>query len=381
MYSKILIRYGELVLKKKNRKQFIEKLSNNIFKITGSKPEVEFDRMYLNYSEELMDKLQYVFGISSYSPVVVVENDFEKLKQAALLLVKKTSKTFKIAARRNYKKFEYKSDQINHLLGAYLLENTALKVDVHSPDQIFYVEVRSKCTYIFSEYFDGLGGLPTGSSGKGLHLISGGFDSPVAAYLMMKRGVELQFLSFLTPPQTDAKTKEKILNLVGVLSKFQGQSTLYFADYSKLMNYISLVSKESYKINLMRRSFYRIANQLATQKNLLCISNGENLGQVASQTLESLNVISSVAEKVILRPLITYDKNEIINIAKKIQTHDISIIKANETCELFAPKAPVTRPLLQVAISLEEELSLINSLEMQLLDQGIETLQIKGKYH
>ncbi|UUD35890.1 tRNA 4-thiouridine(8) synthase ThiI [Mycoplasmopsis citelli] len=381
MYSKILIRYGELVLKKKNRKQFIEKLSNNIFKITGSKPEVEFDRMYLNYSEELMDKLQYVFGISSYSPVVVVENDFEKLKQAALLLVKKTSKTFKIAARRNYKKFEYKSDQINNLLGAYLLQNTALKVDVHFPDQIFYVEVRSKCTYIFSEYFDGLGGLPTGSNGKGLHLISGGFDSPVAAYLMMKRGVELQFLSFLTPPQTDAKTKEKILNLVGVLSKFQGQSTLYFADYSKLMNYISLVSKESYKINLMRRSFYRIANQLATQKNLLCISNGENLGQVASQTLESLNVISSVAEKVILRPLITYDKNEIINIAKKIQTHDISIIKANETCELFAPKAPVTRPLLQVAISLEEELSLINSLEMQLLDQGIEALQIKGKYH
>ncbi|UUM25033.1 tRNA uracil 4-sulfurtransferase ThiI [Mycoplasma sp. 3686d] len=381
MFSKILIRYGELVLKKKNRKQFTDQLSVNIHKITGQKPQVEFDRMYLEYSQESIEKLKYVFGISSYSPVVLVPSELEKFKEVALSLVKPQTQTFKIAARRNYKQFEYSSDQINHELGSYILKNTNLKVNVHTPDQTIYVEVRSKATYIFSEYFTGLGGLPTGSSGKGLHLISGGFDSPVAAYLMMKRGVELEFLSFLTPPQTDQKTKDKILNLVSVLSRFQGQSILHFADYSKIMNYISLVSKEAYKINLMRRSFYRIADQLVKSKKLLCLSNGENLGQVASQTIESLNVIGSVAQTVILRPLIAYDKNQIIELAKKIQTHDISIIKANETCELFAPKAPVTRPLIQVASQLEAELSMMDQLEKQLLENGIETLKISPKYH
>ncbi|WP_025755640.1 tRNA uracil 4-sulfurtransferase ThiI [Mycoplasmopsis cricetuli] len=375
MYQKILIRYGELVLKKKNRKQFIQKLSDNIYKIINEKPEVEFDRMYLTYSSKNLESLKYIFGISSYSPVIVVDNDLKLFENSIIKLIKSESKTFKIQARRNNKEFEFTSDQLNHMLGAFVLKNSSLKVDVHNPNQIFYIEVRKFKTYIFSEYINGLGGLPTGIGGRAIHLLSGGFDSPVAAYLLMKRGIKLDFLSFLTPPQTDEKTIDKINELVKILTKYQGSSNLYFANYSMLLNYISLISKQAYKINIMRRSFYRIAQKLAIKKNILAISNGENLGQVASQTLESMHVIEAVTTIPILRPLVTYDKNEIINLAKKISTHDISIIKANETCELFAPKEPVTKPTIENAKKLEQELSRILELEQDLIDNKIELVK------
>ncbi|VEU70363.1 tRNA uracil 4-sulfurtransferase ThiI [Mycoplasmopsis glycophila] len=378
-YDKILIRYGELVLKKKNRKAFINQLTNNIKHIVGSQPTVEFDRMYLDYTDENFSKLNYIFGISSYSPVVVVQNDVELFKEKVLEMILPTTKTFKIQARRNFKKFEYTSDQINHLLGGHVLKNTDLKVDVHSPDQIFYVEVRHNQTYIFSNYQKGLGGLPVGVSGKVLHLISGGFDSPVAAFQMMKRGLKVDFLTFITPPQTDQRTIDKISNLVKTLNRYQVSSNLLIADYSHLMNYIAMVSKESYKITLMRRSFYRIAEQIAHKYGQLAISNGDNLGQVASQTLESLSVIGSATQMEILRPLLTFDKNEIIDIAKKIDTHDISIIQANETCELFAPKEPVTRPSLEVALELESELNMILPLEKELLEGKIELVKFNKK--
>ncbi|WP_324673134.1 tRNA uracil 4-sulfurtransferase ThiI [Mycoplasma sp. 888] len=377
MYSKILIRYGELVLKKKNRKQFINQLAINVKHIVGATPEVEFDRMYLPYSEENMNNLNYVFGISSYSPVMVVENDMEVFANAVLSSIRPDSKTFKIAARRNYKKFEFSSDQINNYLGGVVLKNTNLKVDVHNPDQTFYVEVRNGKTYIFSDYTKGLGGLPVGVSGKVLHLISGGFDSPVAAWQMMKRGLKIDFLTFITPPQTDIRTVEKITNLVKVLNKYQVTSNLLIADYSHLMNYISFVSKESYKITLMRRSFYRIAEQIAQKYNQQAISNGDNLGQVASQTIESLSTIGEATRMQILRPLLTYDKNDIIDIARKIGTENISIIKANETCELFAPKEPVTKPTIQEALRLENELKNIKELEQELLNSKIELVKVK----
>ncbi|WLP85619.1 tRNA uracil 4-sulfurtransferase ThiI [Mycoplasma seminis] len=377
MYSKILIRYGELVLKKKNRKTFINTLANNIKHIVGEAPEVEFDRMYLSYSQHNMDKLNYVFGISSFSPVAVVENDIEVFKNTALKLIDPNTKTFKIAARRNYKKFEYSSAEINNILGGQILKSTNLKVDVHNPDQVFYVEVRNGRTYMFSQYYEGLGGLPVGVSGKVMHLISGGFDSPIAAFKMMKRGIKVDFLTFITPPQTDERTIEKITNLVKVLNQYQVTSNLLIANYANLMNYISFVSKESYKITLMRRSFYRIAESLCNKYGQLAISNGDNLGQVASQTLESLSTIGNATNMQILRPLLTYDKNEIIDIAKKIGTYDISIIQANETCELFAPKEPVTKPNVAEAVKLEQELNRIFELEEDLINNKVEIVKIK----
>ncbi|RIV16289.1 tRNA uracil 4-sulfurtransferase ThiI [Mycoplasmopsis gallopavonis] len=378
-YDKILIRYGELVLKKKNRKTFINTLTNNITHIVGEKPEVEFDRMYLTYSEQNMKNLDYVFGISSYSPVAVVENNIEEFQKKILEMIDPKAQTFKIQARRNYKKFEFTSDQLNHTLGGFVLKNTKLKVDVHNPDQIFYIEVRHNHAYIFSNYKQGLGGLPVGVSGKVLHLISGGFDSPVAAFNMMKRGLKVDFLTFITPPQTDQRTIDKISTVVKILNRYQVNSNLLIADYSFLMNYIAMVSKESYKITLMRRSFYRIAEMIASKYGQLAISNGDNLGQVASQTLESLSTIGAATNMQILRPLLTFDKNEIINVAKKIKTHDVSIIQANETCELFAPKEPVTKPTIAEATRLEEELSLIPQLEKELLEGKIEVVKFGKK--
>ncbi|TDV24461.1 thiamine biosynthesis protein ThiI [Mycoplasmopsis mustelae] len=377
MYNKILIRYGELVLKKKNRKSFINQLSNNITHIVGTAPEVEFDRMYLPYSLKNLEQLNFVFGISSYSPVIITNNDLKEFQNTILKLIKPSTKTFKIQARRNYKKFEYTSDQLNNVLGGYVLKNTNLKVDVHNPNQTFYIEIRNKQTYIFSDYISGLGGLPVGISGRALHLISGGFDSPVAAFLMMKRGVKLDFLTFLTPPQTDEKTVSKIKNLVQILNKYQISSNLLMANFSHLLNYISFISKQSYKINLMRRSFYRTAEKIALRYGQLAISNGENLGQVASQTLESMNTIGWVIKLPILRPLLTYDKNEIIQIARKINTHDISIIATNETCELFAPKDPVTKPTIVQAELLENELSMITQLEEELINEKITIMKVR----
>lgn len=376
MYNKILIRYGELTLKGKNRVNFIDTLASNIRHKTKDKLEVEFDRMFLPYSQENLDALQYIFGITSYSPVIICANDIEEIKKQALNLAKNKNGTFKVAARRNNKSFQYQSSQINNIVGGFLLENNPnLKVDVNNPDFIVYIEVRGKFTYVFSDFIQALGGLPVGVSGQVLHLMSGGIDSPVAAFELMKRGLKVNFLSFITPPQTDQATVNKMKELIKILTKYQNTSTFYLANYSALMNYIALVSNQAYKITLMRRSFYRIAAKLAQSKKILAISNGENLGQVASQTLESLYTISHDINMPILRPLLTNDKIETINLAKKIQTYDLSITKCNETCELFAPKEPVTKPNVQEALKLEEELNMLNDLEKECIEKNIEIIK------
>ncbi|WP_027334661.1 tRNA uracil 4-sulfurtransferase ThiI [Mycoplasmopsis felifaucium] len=377
MYDKILIRYGELTLKGKNRENFINVLARNVKKITGEAPKVEFDRMFLTYSAENMENLKYVFGIISYSPILICRNDINEINLTAQKLINSDTKTFKVSARRNNKNFSLTSAEINQTTGGYLLVNNPnLKVDVHNPELIVHVEVRQKETYIFNNIIPALGGLPVGISGKVLHLMSGGIDSPVAAYQLMKRGLNVSFLSFVSPPQTDERTIEKMKQIVTILNKYQCGTRMYIADYSKLMNYISFSSNESYRINLMRRSFYRIASEFAKRKNIIALSNGENLGQVASQTLESLYTINDATDLLVLRPLLTNDKLETIEIAKKIGTYDISIIQANETCELFAPKQPVTKPNLETAEKLENELNKINSFEKDILENQITEVKL-----
>lgn len=375
MYNKILIRYGELTLKGKNRDNFVNKLAKNIKIITGEKPEIEYDRMFLSYNKNNMEKLKYVFGIISFSPILQCNNDINEIQETAMKLVKPDDKTFKISARRNNKNFELKSNEINNKVGAFVLKNITIKVDVHNPDCNINIEVRKNKTYIFREFYDALGGLPVGSSGEVLHLISGGIDSPVAAFELMKRGLKVSYLSFITPPQTDEKTVQKIKKIVTFLNKYQGESKLYFANYSKVMNYIAFVSNESYKINLMRRSFYRIASIIASENKIIALSNGENLGQVASQTLESLSTINEATNLLVLRPLLTNDKIETIEIAKQIGTYNISIEKAKESCELFAPKKPVTKPNLETSKLLEIELKDLLKLENDVLKNQLKTLK------
>ncbi|WP_033161208.1 tRNA uracil 4-sulfurtransferase ThiI [[Mycoplasma] collis] len=372
MYEQILIRYGELVLKKNNRKLFINSLKQNVLRITNEKPNVKFDRMFLSYTNENIEKLNYIFGISSYSPVLVANTNIDDILEKVLTQIGSDVKTFRLSVKRNWKKFEYNSEQITNILAQNIFKKFPhLKVSLKKYDLNINVEIREKNSYIFTKSIPGLGGLPVGISGKTLHLISGGIDSPVAAFQLMKRGVKVDLLSFITPPTTDEKTVLKIQKIQKILDNYQFSTKLYQINFTDVMNYISLISDQSYKITLMRRSFYRIANILAKKFKYNCLSNGENLAQVASQTIESINVISSVVDIPIFRPLLTYDKNEIIEIARKINTYNISIEKANETCELFAPKNPVIKPTIEKAQKLEDELDQIFELENKIIFENL----------
>lgn len=366
MYEKILIRFGELSTKGKNKMSFVYQLSKNIQTLVKCKTDVGFDRIFTEYSPEIIKNLSYVFGIQSFSPVIIskptVEDIFEKIK--VLINSDESAKTFKVSVKRHWKGFPGKSTELNPLFGGMILkEFSRLSVDVHEPDLHIEVEIREKFCYIFSKRISGLGGYPVGINGKVLHLLSGGIDSPVAAFLMMKRGIHIDYVNFITPPHTDAKTLDKVERIITLLNKYQGSSILYRNHYTDLMNLIGLISDQSYKITLMRRSFYRLVSRLAKDKNYLGISNGEQLGQVASQTLESLNVIGSQATLEVFRPVITYDKLETIAKAEEIGTLSISNEQAYEACELFAPTSPVTKPKISVAEKLEQELETLFEME------------------
>ncbi|ACF07044.1 thiamine biosynthesis protein ThiI [Metamycoplasma arthritidis] len=366
MYQKILIRYGELTLKGQNKRDFINDLKRNLmFHIPKEQIKMEYDRAFLDFSLTNLDALKYVFGISSYSCVYEVESSLAAITSKVLDIAKQKYpfKTFAIAARRHNKNFEMNSNDLNRHLGCAILSNFEVKVNLEEPDLKIYVEVRDASTYIFIDYIAGLGGMPLNSAGQVLHLMSGGIDSPVAAYLLQKRGLRINFLNFITPPHTDEKTTQKVDELIKVIAKYQGSAKLYQVNFTDIMNYIGLVSNQKYKIILMRRSFYRIAQMLAKKLHIKALSNGENLAQVASQTLEAIHTVSAPITLPIFRPLLSFDKNETIKIAEKIGTMPISILKACETCELFAPKNPIIKPTPEEASELEKELDKLPELE------------------
>ncbi|AWX69536.1 tRNA uracil 4-sulfurtransferase ThiI [[Mycoplasma] anseris] len=371
MTKKILIRYGELTLKGENKIDFINKLKENILLFVAKEDlKMEYDRAFLNYSEANLKALQYIFGISSYSIVYQVESNLLDIEDMILELIKdKEFNSFAINAKRHDKNFPMTSNEVNmHFGGIVLRRRRNANVNLTNPDLEISIEIRDKYSYIFIDRIKGLGGMPLKSEGNVLHLMSGGIDSPVAAYLLQKRGLKVTFLNFITPPQTDDTTVKKVEDLIKELAKYQGNAYLYQLNYSDLMNYIGLTSNQKYKITLMRRSFYRIANKLAKRLNIKAISNGESLGQVASQTLESIHTISEASDLPVFRPLISFDKNETIKIANEINTFHLSIIKACETCELFAPKKPITKPNIEEAKKLEAELTKLNELEDKILE-------------
>lgn len=373
MTKKILIRYGELTLKGENRKDFIKALKNNLLiYIEPSDINMEYDRAFLEYSDKNLNCLKYIFGINSYSIAYEVDNDLIMIEKVIFDLVKDDNiniKTFSINSRRHLKTFKLNSNELNIYYGDYISKiKPNWRVNLKNPDLKICIEVRDKKTYVFTTSFIGLGGMPMNTSGQTLHLLSGGIDSPVAANLLQKRGLKVSFLNFITPPHTDKTTEYKINEIVKILTKYQGDSTLYQINYTKIMNYLSLIENQKYKITLMRRSFYRIASIIAKQNNIMVLSNGESLAQVASQTLESICNISSVTNLQIFRPLLTNDKNETILISEKIGTYNISIIKACETCELFAPKNPITKPKINVIENLEKSLIEIENLECEAIE-------------
>ena len=380
-YEKILIRFGELSLKGNNKMTFVRKLASNISKICNvdlKHIDIMIDRIFIPYSIENLNNLNYVFGISSYSPVFQLNSNLDEIEKLIQKIDFTPHKNFKINSRRKWKDFSLSSLDLNIHLGNFVLKNNKhLIVKVKDPDIEVNIEIHKNFSYIFWEKIKGLGGLPVGVSGKTIHLLSGGIDSPVAALEMIKRGVQVDFLAFISPPHTDETTIKKLKLIVDLITKYQIKSTLYLFNYTEIMNYIGLTSNQKYKIVLMRRSFYRIASTIALKTHCLGISNGENLAQVASQTMEAIHVIHNQSLFPVYQPLLTLDKIEIISKSEKFNLFPISTIKACETCELFAPNHPATKPSIDVAQALEEELDLLQGLEEKAINNNIERLFFK----
>jgi thiamine biosynthesis protein ThiI len=355
-YDRILIRYGEMSTKGRNRSAFVEKLGRSIRFALHDFPNIKIkstrDRMYILLNGEngrdMVDRLKGVFGIQSFSPVVKTGKELEEIKEAALTLFKRVYKegnTFKITTKRADKTFFMDTNAVNHALGGFILQNTPnLRVDVKKPDINLQIEIRTEAAYIFCETIQGAGGLPAGSSGKAMLMLSGGIDSPVAGYLSMKRGLDVEGVHFFSPPFTSERAKQKVLDLSSKLSERIGHFRLHIVPFTEIQQLIHKQIPENYTMTATRRMMLRITDALRERQEALAIITGESLGQVASQTIESMYAINEVTNTPILRPLITMDKPDIIEIAQKIDTFEISNRPFEDCCTIFVPASPKTKP-------------------------------------
>lgn len=359
MEKLIMIKYGELSTKKDNIKVFIEKLSNNITKKLKNydiKIQKNKVRMFIdikNYDEDkIVNLLKEVFGIHSIVICYKVDKNLESIESESLNLLKNENfKTFKVETNRADKNFKYNSMEVSKFVGARILKNIDnVKVDVHNPDILLHVEIRSECTYIYTKEIPGLGGYPTGIQGKGLLMLSGGIDSPVAGYLASKRGIDIDAIYFEAPPHTSNDAKNKVITLAKELSKYGNNINLYVIPFTKLQEAIYKNMNPTYMITILRRMMYRISEKVAKKTKSKIIINGESIGQVASQTLTSMYVINNVTNMPVIRPVACLDKLEIIEIAKKINTYETSILPYEDCCTIFVPKHPVINPNLEKCI-------------------------------
>lgn len=352
-YDHIVVRYGELSTKGKNIREFKNRLTLNIRNRLQDFKTLEYktlhDGLFIKLNdenfEEVKECLKDVFGYANFSGCLLVEKDIQKVKEVALQLAKKKDyKTFKISSKRTDKSFNLRSDEINRHIAGHILGNSDLKVDVHNPDLTIYIVVETNDIIVMDEKIKGLGGYPTGINGKALVMTSGGIDSPVAAFLTMKRGLKIECLHFASQPYTSKQALNKVKELAKILSVHQEDINLHIINFTKLQLQIYEHSNPSYAITIMRRMMYRIADEICRRRKIKIITNGESIGQVASQTPESITVIAKECENLILRPLCMMDKLEIIDIAKKIGTFETSILPFEDCCTIFDPKNPVTKP-------------------------------------
>ena len=381
----IYLKYGELTLKGKNRKFFQSLLIKNLKKaISDFKVKIidKFDHLIIEVEnsediDNLITIITKVPGFAHLSIGYVIDKDIEIIKTTAnQIIADNFQKTFKIESKRSDKTFYLDSIQIKNMVAGFILANNEIKVDVKNPDIKINIEIKKNYAVVFSQKIECTNGLPVNSSGRCLLLLSGGIDSPVAAHLLMKRGLAVDFLTFITPPHTSEEALNKVVDLANIVSldrKLMNYN-LHICDFSKIQHEMNHVENKSYNIALMRRSFFRIAEKLKEKYHYDLIATGEAIGQVASQTIESLFSSSSVVENsLIIRPLITYNKNEIINLAKKINTYETSILPYDDSCSLFAPKHPITKPKVEVVKELEDSLSFLTDLE----NKAIEDIKLR----
>ncbi|TLF27119.1 MAG: tRNA 4-thiouridine(8) synthase ThiI [Spiroplasma sp. WSS] len=378
----IIIRYGELTTKSKNRIDFIKQLKINIkyalsdykqINIIHFHDRMELTNLSLDVMNDVINILVKIFGISSLSPAFRIAKNMEILSEKVISLILSQDltnfKTFKLFVSRSDKSFSLNSEQIVKIIASIILKKTDLKVNVTNPDLKINIKVNKDDIYLFANKIIGAGGFPVGSSGKVLLLLSGGIDSPVAAYKLMKRGLQVQYLHFATPPFTLPTALKKVETLVQILAPYNaGSKNLYICNFTNLQNELSHIKKESYRITLMRRMFIRIASLFAEKYKIQALATGEAIGQVASQTLASINAINIVSNLPILRSLIAEDKVDIINLAKKIGTYETSILPFADCCSLFVPKNPVTQPKIKECELLENDLKQIIDWEQILIN-------------
>ena len=360
MQKLIFIKYGELTTKKGNRNVFIKKLTNNIKNILGNinySMKSDRSRIYIESSDidTVVEKLKNIFGIHSIVIAYKVDNNSDTIIDSVYELVKCESfKTFKVDTKRADKRFEIHSMDFNKMVATKILKNMNVSVDVHNPELYIKIEIRVEGTFIYFNEIKGLGGYPVGIQGKSLLMLSGGIDSPVAGYLALKRGVDIECLYFESPPHTSDQAKNKVITLANIINKYSGNIKVHVVPFTKIQEMILRNVKEEYIITIMRRMMYRIAQKFAKMNKMQVIFNGESIGQVASQTLSSMNVINNVCDIPVIRPVACMDKIEIIDIAKKIGTYETSILPYEDCCTVFVPTHPVINPTLDKCILYEK---------------------------
>ncbi|MCD7032753.1 tRNA 4-thiouridine(8) synthase ThiI [Metabacillus sp. GX 13764] len=358
-YDHILIRFGEISTKGRNRKQFVDRLKKNIQLVLQPFRMLTYtstrDRIYIKLNgepySEIKEKLKPVFGIQSFSLAVRSKSELEEIKTAALETIKEAAvpgDTFKVSARRADKNFPVPADELNREIGGHILRNTEdLTVNVRKPVYDVRVEVREEATFITTKDELGAGGMPAGTSGRGMLMLSGGFDSPVAGYLCMKRGVEIEAVHFFSPPYTSERAKQKVLDLAAQLTPYCGSMLVHIVPFTAIQELIHKQVPENYTMTSTRRMMLKITDAIRSKREGLAIITGESIGQVASQTLHSMQAINEVTSTPVLRPLLSMDKTDIMELAKKIDTHDISILPYEDCCTVFTPAAPKTKPKLE----------------------------------
>lgn len=386
-YTEIMVRYGELSTKGHNKKSFIDRLGSNVrhalHRFEQVKVHAQQDRLHVQLNgadyDEVMKHLKDVFGIQNFSPSIKVEKSFEAVAAAAEAMVKEQVTkpvTFKIETKRADHHFPIDTFEMNNRLGGDLLEKfpDKLKVDVHHPDLTIRVEIRLNGIFLSSETIKGAGGLPVGTAGKGMMMLSGGIDSPVAAYLGMKRGVSMEMVHFFSPPYTSSQALAKAKQLTEKLAKYSGSIKFIQVPFTEIQETVKEKVPEGYLMTVQRRMMLRLATAIMEKRHGLAIFNGESLGQVASQTMESMMAIEDVTNYPVLRPVLSFDKTEIIKIAENIDTYDLSILPYEDCCTVFTPPSPKTRPSVKKARLYEQHLD-VEGLIQRSLD-GIKITEI-----